>query len=179
MVSQRCTIVVRNELEKLSLEPISVELGMVELPYAISDEQKEKLSAALKLIGLQIIEDKKTILVEKIKNIIIQMVHYEYDSPQTKFSVFLSRQLYMNYNYLAALFSSIEGCTIEHFIIHHKIEKAKAMIADGEHSFSDIAFQLHYSSVAHFSAQFKKVTGLNPSAYRSGKTKVRTPLEAV
>lgn len=172
-------MLVKTELEKLAITPISVQLGKVELPGPVTDEQKDKLNAALRLTGLQIIEDKKTILVERIKGIIIQMVHYEDKLPQMKFSVSLSRQLHLSYNYLAVLFSTLEGCTIEYYIIQQKIERAKALIADDEHSFSDIAFQLHYSSMAHFSAQFKKVTGVNPSVYRSEKMQVRRPLETV
>ncbi len=177
MVSLRCKLLVKAELEKLGLAYHSVELGEVILQKPIKAEQRKELIKALHLSGLAIMDDKNTVLVEKIKNIIVEMVHYADEFPDIKFSVFLSEQLHKDYHFLSELFSKTKGITIEHFIILHKIERAKELIMYDELNLSEIAFKLHYSNVAHLSHQFKKITGLTPSFFRSIHKKGRTNLE--
>lgn len=177
MVSLRCKLLVKSELEKLGLSYLSVELGEVILQKPIDAAQRNELSKALHLSGLEIMDDKNTILIEKIKNIIVEMVHYADEVPDIKFSVFLAEKLHKDYHTLSELFSKTKGMTIEHFIIFHKIEKAKELIMYDELNLSEIAYKLHYSSVAHLSNQFKKITGLTPSFFKGIQKKKRTNLE--
>jgi AraC-like DNA-binding protein len=177
MVSLRCKLLVKAELEKLGLAYHSIELGEVILQKPIDAEQKKELAKALHLSGLAIMDDKNTVLVEKIKNIIVEMVHYADEFPDVKFSVFVSEQLHKDYHFLSELFSKTKGITIEHFIILHKIEKAKELIMYDELNLSEIAYKLHYRSVAHLSHQFKKITGLTPSFFKSINKEKRTNLE--
>ena len=179
MVSLRCKLLVKAELEKLKLNHTIVELGEVEIMQDLSAAKHDQLRAALLKSGLELIEDERAILVEKIKNIIVEMVHYTDELPKVNFSVYLSKKLNHNYSQLAMLFSEVKGTTIEHFIIMHKIERVKELIIYNELSLSEIADKLHYSSVAHLSAQFKKVTGLTPSFFKSLKHKKRTVLESI
>jgi AraC-like DNA-binding protein len=179
MVSIRCKMVVKSELDKLGLHYGIVELGEVLVTEQISDEQLAELKTALLRSGLELMDDKRAILVEKIKNIIIEMVHYEDELPKTNFSDYLSEKLNYNYTYLANLFSETKGITIEHFMILHKIEKVKELILYDELNLSEIAWKLHYSSVAHLSHQFKKITGLTPSYFKSLKEKRHDTLENV
>ncbi|MFY7861013.1 MAG: helix-turn-helix domain-containing protein [Chitinophagales bacterium] len=177
MVCLRCKLFVKSELDKLGLAYHSVELGEVILQNPIDAEQKNKLSEALHVSGLEIMDDKNTVLVEKIKNIIIEMIHYADELPAVKFSIFLSEQLNKDYHSLSQLFSKTKGITIEHFIIQHKVERAKELIMYDELNLSEIAYKLHYSSVAHLSHQFKKITGLTPSFFKRFEKKKRTNLE--
>lgn len=177
MVSLRCKLLVKAELEKLNLAYHSIELGEVILEKPIESEQKKELANALHLSGLEIMDDKNTMLIEKIKNIIVEMVHYADEFPEVKFSIFLSQQLHKDYHSLSELFSKTKGMTIEHFVIIHKIERAKELIMYDELNLSEIAFKLNYSSVAHLSHQFKKITGLTPSFFKSIQRKKRTNLE--
>lgn len=177
MVSIRCKMVVKSELEKLNLEYKSVELGEVELERAINDPQRDALRTALLIYGLVLMEDKRSILVEKIKTLIIEMVHYSDELPDVNYSVYISKKLNFNYTYLANLFAEVKGTTIEHFIIMHKIEKVKELIIYDELSLTQIAALMKYSSVAHLSKQFKKITGLTPSHFKQLKYKRRNPLE--
>ncbi len=177
MVSLRCKMMVKDILDHLNIKFRSISLGEVDLLRSASASQLELIGTALKKSGLELMDDKKSILIQSIKNIIIEMVHYEDQLPKTKFSVYLSQKLQYNYTYLANLFSETEGITIEHFIIIHKIEKVKELIIYDELNFSEIAFQLNYSSVQHLSRQFKKVTGLTPSFFKSLKDKKRVNLE--
>ncbi len=177
MVSRRCKLFVKMELAKLDIAYHSIELGEVILQQAITKAQKEKLAKALHRSGLEIMDDKKTILVEKIKNIIVEMVHHTDDLPDVKFSAYLSAKLNKDYHVLSELFSKNKGMTIEHFIIRNKIERAKELIMYNELNLTEIAFKLHYSSVAHLSHQFKKITGLTPSFFKSIQKKKRTNLE--
>lgn len=177
MVSLRCKLFVKMELEKLDIAYHSIELGEVILQHAITSSQKDKLTKALHKSGLEIMDDKKTILVEKIKNIIVEMVHHSNNLPDTKFSIYLSEKLNKDYHLLSELFSKNKGMTIEHFIILNKIERAKELIMYDDLNLTEIAFKLHYSSVAHLSNQFKKITGLTPSTFKSILKKNRTNLE--
>ena len=177
MVSLRCKMLVKAELEKLNLKHNIVELGEVEIMDDISTEIHDELKINLLQSGLELMDDQRAILVEKIKNIIIELVHYTDEIPKISFSDYLSEKLKHNYSYLSNLFSEVKGTTIEHFIIIHKIERVKELLIYNELNLSEIAYKLHYSSVAHLSAQFKKVTGLTPSFFKSLKHKKRIVLE--
>lgn len=179
MVSIRCKMVVKSELDKLGLNYGAIDLGEVVITEDISEEQRTTLHRALLQSGLELMDDKKAILVEKIKNVIIEMVHYEDELPKTNFSDYLSEKLNYNYTYLANLFSETKGITIEHFMILHKIERVKELILYDEINLSEIAWKLHYSSVAHLSHQFKKITGLTPSYFKSLREKRHDTLENV
>jgi AraC-like DNA-binding protein len=171
MVSIRCKMLVKAELEKMGLHYTTVELGEVNILENISPAQREKLNKALKKAGLELMDDKKAMLVEKIKNVIIEMIHYSDEPPLTKYSVYLSKKLDYDYTYLANLFSEVQGTTIEHFIIVHKIERVKELLVYDGLNLTEIADKLHYSSVGHLSNQFKKTTGLTPSHFKKLKKK--------
>lgn len=177
MVSIRCKMLVKSELDKLGLHYKVVELGEVEIAENITAEQKDQLKTALLQSGLELMDDKKSMLIEKIKNTIVELVHYEEELPKTKNSDYLSTKLNHNYTYLANLFSEATGTTIEHYIIIHKIERAKELIIYNELTLTEIAWKLNYSSVAHLSNQFKKITGLTPSYFKQLKNKRRTTLD--
>jgi AraC-like DNA-binding protein len=179
MVSNRCKIAVKDELKKLGLHFIVVDLGEVEIMETLSDEQREQLKEALLCSGLELMDDKSAILIEKIKNIIIEKVHHTDDMIKTNFSDFLSEKLNHDYTYLSNLFSEVQGTTIEHFIILHKIERIKELIIYDELNITEIAWKMNYSSVAHLSNQFKKMTGLSPSHFKQLKKKRRSPLEEI
>ncbi len=169
-------MVVKSELSKLGLHYAAVELGEAEVMEDISTEQMQRLGVALKKTGLQLMDDKKSILVEKIKTIIIELVHYTDDQIKTNLSDYLSEKLNYNYTYLANLFSEVKGTTIEKFYLAHKIEKVKELLVYDELNLTEIADKLHYSSVAHLSNQFKKMTGLTPSHFKNLKHKRRGTL---
>lgn len=169
MVSLRCKMIVKSELEKMGLHCTTVELGEVEIREKLSAEKHSQLKIVLLRFGLELMEDKKSILIEKVKNIIVEMIHYSDEPPINNFSDFLSEKLQYDYNYISTLFSEVKGTTIEHFIIAHKIERAKELLIYNELTLTEIAFKLHYSSVAHLSNQFKKVTGLTPSFFKNMK----------
>ncbi len=171
MVSIRCKMSVMAELEKLNLCYNSVQLGEAELSENLSDENHDRLKIALEKSGLELMDDRRTILIEKIKNVVVEMVHYTEELPITTYSYYIGEKLHQNYTYLANVFSKVQGITIEHFIIKHKIEKVKEFLVYTELNLTQIAFKMHYSSVAHLSNQFKKVTGLTPSHYKKLKTK--------
>ena len=169
MVCIRCKMVVKDELTKLGLHYIKVELGEAEIVGDISEKQYLKIKASLLRSGLELMDDKKSVLIQKIKNVVVEMIHYS-DEPLTiNFSDYLSEKLHHNYTYLANLFSEVQGITIEKFIIEHKIERVKELLVYNELSLTEIAFQLHYSSVAYLSTQFKKTTGLTPSHFKKLK----------
>lgn len=172
-------MLVRAELEKLGLNCRMVDLGEAEIEETITDEQHKKLKANLLRSGLELMDDKKAILIQKIKNVIIEMIHYEDEIPKIKNSEYISEKLQYDYTYLANLFSESTGITIEHFIIIHKIERVKELIIYDELNLTEISYKLNYSSVAHLSKQFKKITGLTPSFFKSLKNKKRTPIENV
>jgi AraC-like DNA-binding protein len=179
MVSNRCKIVVKEILKEMNLHFILVDLGEVDIMETISDEQRELLKNELLESGLELMDDKKSILIEKIKTIIIQMIHHTEEDIKINFSDYLSEKLHHNYNYLANMFSEVQGITIEHFIINHKVEKIKELMIYGELTITEIAYKMNYSSVAHLSTQFKKVTGLSPSHFKQLKDKRRNPLEEI
>jgi AraC-like DNA-binding protein len=177
MVSNRCKMVVKEILKELNLHFILGDLGEVEIMENISLEQREYLKKELIESGLELMDDKKSILIEKIKNIIIQMIHHSEENIKINFSDYLSEKLHHNYNYLANLFSDTQGTTIEHFIIYNKIERVKELMIYGELTITEIAYKMNYSSVAHLSSQFKKVTGLAPSHFKQLKDKRRNSIE--
>ena len=177
MVCIRCKMVVKEELGKLGLRHAVVELGEVELMENISAVQREQIQTALLKSGLELMDDKKSVLIEKIKNIIIELVHYSEEPLAINFSEYLSRKLDHDYTYLANLFSEVQGITIEKFFIAHKIERVKELLVYNELNLTEIAYKMHYSSVAHLSTQFKKVTGLTPSHFKQLKNKRRSMLE--
>ena len=177
MVCIRCQIVVKYELEKLGLHHTKVELGETEIMEELTAEQRETLSNSLKKLGLELLDDKKNIMVEKIKNLIIELVHYNDDQIKTNLSDYLSEKLNHNYTYLSNLFSEVKGITIEKFYLTSKIERAKELLVYDELNLTEIAWKLHYSSVAHLSNQFKKMTGLTPSQFKNLKRKERPSLE--
>ncbi|MBL7914496.1 MAG: helix-turn-helix transcriptional regulator [Bacteroidia bacterium] len=179
MVSLRCKMVVKDILEQVGIPYLSVELGEVNTCEELTAEQLKLLKERLKCADLELMDDKKAQLIEKIKGVIIEMIHYEEELPKVKFSVYLSEKLNHNYTYLANLFSETEGTTIEHFMILHKIEKVKELIMYSDLNLSEIAWKLHYSSVAHLSHQFKKVTGLTPSFFKKLKNQKRKSINDV
>ncbi|MFI2744458.1 helix-turn-helix domain-containing protein [Zhouia sp. PK063] len=177
MVSLRCIMMVKSELDKLHLSYSSVELGSVNLIKDIVPDEQKNLAKNLSLSGLEIIEDKKSILVEKVKTLIIEMVHYNEELPYINYSEYISKKLGYDYGYLANIFSEEKGITIQHFIIKHKIEKVKELLNYDELTLTEISYQLKYSSVGHLSYQFKKTTGISPSNYRDQKKNIRIKLE--
>ncbi len=179
MVSIRCKMIVKEELKKLGLTYVHLNLGEVEIMQNITGEQRELLRIAISKSGLELMDDKKAMLIEKIKNVIIEMVHYCDDLPKTNFSDYLVSKIDYDYTYMANLFSETQGSTIEHYILLHKIERVKELIIYDEHNLTEIAWKMHYSSVAHLSNQFKKITGLTPSFFKSLKTKKRNVLEQI
>jgi AraC-like DNA-binding protein len=179
MVSNRCKMAVRDELKKLGLHFIVVDLGVVEIMENISMEKRLLLRQGLHISGLELMDDKKAILIEKIKTIIVEMIHHSEEVIKINFSDYLSEKLDHNYTYLANLFSEVQGTTIEQFIISHKIERIKELMIYGELNITEIAWKMNYSSVAHLSSQFKKVTGLSPSHFKQLKDKRRNPIEDI
>lgn len=179
MVCNRCIMVVQNELNKLGLAVKSIRLGEVTLDKELTSEEKTNLDNALIPLGFEVIDDKKSRIIEKIKNVIIELVHHQDNDMKTNFSDVLSNKLHQDYNYLSNLFSEIEGTTIEKYFIAQKIEKVKELLVYDELSLSEIAFRLNYSSVAYLSNQFKKVTGLTPSYFKQIKEDKRKPLDRV
>ena len=177
MVSLRCKMIVKSVLERLDHNFSIVELGEIELTERLSVKQRNTLHLALLEFGLELLEDKKSMLIEKIKTIIIEMIHYNEDPPVLNFSNYLSEKLNYDYNYLSNLFSEVKGTTIEHYIISHKIEKAKELLIYNELTLTEIAEKLHYSNVSHLSNQFKKVTGLTPTFFKKMKHKRLIALE--
>lgn len=177
MVSIRCKMVVKSELDKLGLRYGAVDLGEAELYDSISTEQRNTLKIALLRSGLELMDDKKAILIEKIKTCIVEMIHYQDEVPKIKHSDYLHEKLGYDYTYLANLFSEATGITIEQYIIIHKIERVKELLLYDELNLTEISYKLNYSSVAHLSNQFKKVTGLTPSYFKKLKHRRLSNLE--
>ncbi len=177
MVSLRCKMMVKEELHALGIRYASLELGMVELFEDISAEQRSTLSTNLLKSGLELLEDQRSILIERIKNIITEMVHYSDELPDTNYSVYISTKIGQDYTYISNIFSEVKGITIQQYIILHKIERVKELLLYDQLSLTEISYKLHYSSVAHLSNQFKKVTGLSPSFYKKMKQKRKQNLE--
>ncbi len=177
MVSLRCKMIVSEELKKLGIHASVVDLGTVEISEDISAEKHDELKVNLLKWGLELLDDNKTILVEKIKNLIIEMVHYSDELPKVNYSDYISEKLGYNYTYLANIFSEVKGISIQQFIIINKIERVKELLIYDELNLTEIADKLHYSSVAHLSNQFKKITGLTPTFYKNLKNKRKKNLE--
>jgi AraC-like DNA-binding protein len=180
MVSIRCKKVVKSALDSMGLHYKAVDLGEVDVIEDLTPEQLSELKAKLLFSSLELMDDKRAVLIEKIKNVIVEMVHYPDDLPLNNFSDYLSEKLGHDYLHLANLFSEVTGTTIGHFVIAHKIEKVKELLLYDELNMTEISYKLHYSSVAHLSNQFKKVTGLTPSYFKKlKKHKDRTQLEDI
>ncbi|WP_291133098.1 helix-turn-helix domain-containing protein [Flavobacterium sp. UBA7682] len=179
MVSLRCKMLVKEELKNLRLHFTTVELGVVEIMEDITNEKREKLKAALLESGLELMDDKKAMLIEKIKIVITEMIHYNEELPKVNYSEYISKIMGYDYTYLANIFSEVKGITIEHYIIAHKIEKVKELLLYDELNLTEISYRMNYSSVSHLSTQFKKVTGLTPTFFKNLKDKKRTPLDDV
>lgn len=175
----RCKMVVKSELDKLGLHYTKIELGEVEVMENLTEEQLKLLKYSLLQSGLELMDNQKSILIEKIKNTILEMVLYNEEMPKINFSEHLSNKLKHDYTYLANLFSEVTGVTIEHYIIIHKIERVKELILFDELNLTEIAFKLNYSSVAHLSNQFKKITGLTPTFFKYLRNKKITALNDV
>ena len=177
MVSLRCKMIIKDELKKLGLQYVIVDLGMVEILEDITKEQRENLKITLLNSGLELMDDHKAILIERIKNTIIKMIHYANELPKVNYSDYISEKLGYDYTYLANIFSEVKGITIQQFIIIHKIEMVKELLLYDEMNLTEISYRLHYSSVAHLSNQFKKITGLSPSFYKQLQQKRKDNLE--
>jgi AraC-like DNA-binding protein len=168
---------VKEELTKLGLKYIFVDLGVVEVLEDITTEQRDQLKENLSKLGLELMDDKKSILIDRIKNAIIDMVHYSDELPKVNYSDYISEKLGYDYTYLSNIFSEVKGITLQHFIILHRIEKVKELLLYDEMNLTEISYRLQFSSVAHLSNQFKKITGLTPSYYKQMKKKRQGNLE--
>jgi YesN/AraC family two-component response regulator len=166
MVSNRCKMIVKSELDEFGFHYILEELGEVEIMEDLTEAQRNLLNSNLEKSGLGLLDDKKRVLIEKIKNIIVELVYYVEEQPKINLSDLLSEKLNYDYTYLANLFSENQSITVEHFFLAHKIERVKEFLVYDEFSLTEIAYKMHYSSVAHLSNQFKKMTGLTPSNYK-------------
>jgi AraC-like DNA-binding protein len=177
MVCNRCKMVVKSEIEKFGLHPLSVELGEVEIAEALNEQEKSGLNERLLSLGFALMDDKKIRIIEKVKNLIVDLVQNKNSQLKTNLSDYLSTELHHDYSYITNLFSQVEGTTIEQYFISQKIERVKELLVYDELSLSEIAFELNYSSVSHLSKQFKKVTGLTPSHFKQLRENKRRPLE--
>lgn len=177
MVCDRCKMVVKSELEKIGYYPTNIVLGEVTLEKELTIQEKATIDKTLKLVGFSIIDDKKSRLIEKIKTLIVELVHQHNNELRTNLSDYLSSQLHHEYKYITTLFTEVEGTTIEKYFIAQKIERVKELLVYDELSLGEIAYQLNYSSVAYLSAQFKRVTGLTPSHFKDIGTEKRKPLD--
>ena len=177
MVCRRCKMAVLSELDKLSIKPLSIELGEVELSEPISEEQKQSLSQGLHTLGFELIDDRKSKVIEKIKNLIVDLVHNKDNDLKTNLSHYLATSVGHEYSALSNLFSEVEGTTIEQYFISQKIEKVKELLMYDELSLSEIADRLNYSSIAHLSRQFKKITGFTPTHFKALKDRKRRQIE--
>lgn len=177
MVSLRCKMVVKEELKKLGLHYVNIDLGTIEILEDITDFQRDALRKNLKKYGLELLDDKRKIIIEKIKSLIIELIHYSDELPKVNYSDYISEKLGYDYTYLANTFSEVKGITIQQFIIIHKIERIKELLLYDELNLTEISYLLHYSSVSHLSNQFKKITGLTPSYYKKLKKKRLKNLE--
>ena len=179
MVSLRCKMFVKQALLNLGVHPVDIDLGVVEVLQDITPDQRQQLKTTLLKAGLELLDDQKSILVDKIKNVIIEMVHYSDALPKVNYSDYISEKLYYDYTYLANIFSEVKGITIQQFIIIHKIERVKELLLYDELNITEISYKLDYSSAAHLSNQFKKITGLTPSFYKQLKNKRKQNLEDI
>lgn len=169
MVSLRCKMAVKEELDRLKLKHTAIELGEINLKKTISGDDRELLRIGLLKKGLELIDDKKSLLIEKAKTTIIELIHYSEKYPKVNYSDYISEKLDYNYNHLATLFSEVTGTTIGNYIIINKIERVKELLLYDELSLTEISLLMDYSSVAHLSHQFKKITGLTPTYFKKIK----------
>ncbi len=179
MVCNRCKMVVRAIFEEVGLHPVRVELGEVEIQEADLSGVRDQLVPKLQSVGFEMLDNKKSQTIERIKNVVTDIVHNRNYDLDTNLSDYLALELRQDYSSLSSLFSEVEGTTIEKYVILQKIEKVKELLVYDEKTLSEIAFQLHYSSVAYLSNQFKKVTGLSPSHFKKQRTIPRKPLDEV
>lgn len=177
MVSLRCKLIVKDELKKLGINWLSVDLGVANIQGDITPEQREMLNRSLQKSGLELLDDHRSILIERIKNVIIELIHYSDELPTQNYSDYISEKLEYDYTYLSNIFSEVKGMTIQHFIILNKVERVKELLLYDELNLTEISYKLHYSSVAHLSNQFKKITGLSPSFFKKMKMARRSNLE--
>lgn len=177
MVSARCITAVKEELKKLGLHFIVVDLGEIDIMENISEDQRNLLRIGLINSGLELMDDKRAVLIEKIIKVIIEMIHHNDEIIKVNFSDYLSEKLHHDYTYLSNIFSEVKGITIQQFIIIHKVERIKELLLYDELNLTEISYKLNYSSVAHLSNQFKKVTGLSPSHFKQLKDRRRIPIE--
>jgi len=179
MVSLRCKMMVQQELKNLGLRYHSVDLGVAEILEDITKKQRRQLKENLSKSGLELMDDKRAILIERIKNVVTEMIHYSDEFPKENYSDYISKKMGYDYAYLSHTFSEVKGTTLQHYIIVHKIERVKEFLLYDELSLTEISYKLDYSSVAHLSNQFKKITGLSPSFYKELKRKRRVTLESL
>lgn len=179
MVSLRCKMMVKEVLNKNGIKFTLVDLGVVELVEELSPAKKEKLKVALTRCGFELLDDKKSILIEKIKNVVIEMIHYTDEPPKQNYSDYISGKLHYDYKYLSNVFSEVKGITLQQYIIVHKIERVKELLLYDELNLTEISRKMHYSSVSHLSNQFRKITGLSPSYYKNLKQKRTGSLESL
>lgn len=179
MVCDRCVSVVKSELKQLGYTDAVVDMGEITFNKALTSAEREQIGQAVKTHGFELIDDKKSTLIEKIKNIVISQIHHSKDIPKVNYSTLISEKLGKEYSYLSNMFSEVEGITLEQFIILHKIEKVKELLVYDELTLSQIADELGYSSVAHLSGQFKKVSGFTPSYFKSIKKSKRVSIDKV
>lgn len=177
MACLSCKVVVKEALEELHIEPVKVELGEVETKKDLTDTEKQKLNNKIKKAGLELLENKQGAIIEKIRKVVVDYVYHTEEKIITNFSDYLSKKLNYNYTYLANLFSEVEASTIEQYVIAMKIERIKELIMFDDMTLTEISYKLHYSSVAHLSAQFKKVTGLTPTHFKRLKNKRRIAIQ--
>lgn len=177
MVSLRCKMMVTEELHRLGLPYLRIDLGVVEMLEQITGNQREQLKTNLQRSGLELLDDKRSILIEKIKNVIVEMVHYSDELPKVNYSDFISEKLHYDYTYLSNTFAEVKGITIQQFIIINKIERVKELLLYDELNLTQISYKLHYSSVAHLSNQFKKITGISPSFFKKLRKNRKENLE--
>ncbi len=176
MISRRSRFRVTAIIQNLGLHPLHVETGEIQIKEKISFKKYDLLKEALLNEDFELIMDKQSILIEKIKSLIIEMIHYKDETPLINYSAYLSEKLHINYTYISKFFSKVTSVTIEHFIIAHKIEKVKQLLVQNNLTLSEIAWKMHYSSTAHLSSQFKKVTGLTPSVFKKAEHKTFIPV---
>ena len=179
MACESCKILVRDTLNDLKIAVIKVELGEIETKVDVSDDEKKKLNSLIKKAGMELLEKKQGVLIEKIRKFMVDYIYGDDKKPNMKFSVLLSKELDLSYNYLSNFFSEVEATTIEQYLIALKIERIKELVLFGEDTFSEIAHKLNYSSVAHLSSQFKKATGLTPSHFKTLKEKRRITIQNI
>ncbi len=179
MVSLRCKMIVKEEFKRQGLTYSVIDLGMVEMPEELTLDQRLELKDHLLESGLELLEDKKSEVIEQIKNIVVGMIHHSDELPKVNYSDYISEKLSYNYNYLSNLFSEVKGITIQQFIIKHKIERVKELLLYNELNLTEISYKMHYSSVAHLSNQFKKITGFSPSFFKQSQHRRLANLENV